>query len=36
MKKEKKFIRHKNYIILNPKWVKQNYPETYNIISKKK
>ena len=32
MKQEKKFKRYKNHIILNPEWIKQNYPETYDII----
>ena len=35
MKKEKKFKRYKNHIILNPEWVKQNHPETYDIITGK-
>ena len=32
MKQEKKFKQYKNHIILNPEWIKQNYPETYDII----
>jgi len=35
MKQEKKFKRYKNHIILNPEWVKQNHPETYDIITGK-
>lgn len=37
-KRQKKFIQHpgRKYIILNPDWVKQNYPDTYKMIQESK
>lgn len=34
MKKRDKFILcpKKSYYILNPAWIKRNYPDTYNMI----